>query len=123
MPIYVYKARTLNGENTQGEMTASNETEVVGHLRKRRLVVVSVREKPKDFAIRLGSGIKTKDLVLFTRQFATMINAGLPLVQSLDILASQQSKPRVAGKIRAILAEVEAGSTLADAMRKHRDFF
>jgi type IV pilus assembly protein PilC len=123
MPVYVYKARTLNGENTQGEMTASNETEVVGHLRKRRLVVVSVREKPKDFNISFGSGIKTKDLVLFTRQFATMINAGLPLVQSLDILAAQQAKPKVAAKIRAILGDVEAGSTLADAMRKHRDFF
>jgi type IV pilus assembly protein PilC len=123
MPVYLYKARTLNGENTQGEMTASNETEVVGHLRKRRLVVVSVREKPKEFNISLGSGIKTKDLVLFTRQFATMINAGLPLVQSLDILAAQQAKPKVAAKIRAILGDVEAGSTLADAMRKHRDFF
>jgi len=123
MPVYLYKARTLNGENTQGEMTASNETEVVGHLRKRRLVVVSVREKPKEFNFSFGSGIKTKDLVLFTRQFATMINAGLPLVQSLDILAAQQAKPKVAAKIRAILGDVEAGSTLADAMRKHRDFF
>jgi type IV pilus assembly protein PilC len=123
MPVYMYKARTLNGENTQGEMTAANETEVVGHLRKRRLVVVSVREKPKEISFSLGGGIKTKDLVLFTRQFATMINAGLPLVQSLDILAAQQAKPKVAAKIRAILGDVEAGSTLADAMRKHRDFF
>jgi type IV pilus assembly protein PilC len=123
MPTYLYKARTINGENTQGEISASNEAEVVGLLRKRRLVIVGVREKPKEFSINLGSGIKTKDLVLFTRQFATMINAGLPLVQSLDILAAQQPKKKVAEKIRAILADVEAGSTLADAMRKHRDFF
>lgn len=123
MPVYLYKARTLNGENAHGEIAAANESEVVGHLRKRRLVVVNIREKPKDFSFSLGKGIKTKDLVLFTRQFATMINAGLPLVQSLDILASQQAKPRVAAKIRAVLSEVEGGSTLADSMRKHRDFF
>ncbi|MFN2420029.1 MAG: type II secretion system F family protein [Gemmatimonadota bacterium] len=123
MPTYMYKARTLNGENTQGEVNAATEAEVVGHLRKRRLVVVSVREKPKEVSISIGKRVKTKDLVLFTRQFATMINAGLPLVQSLDILASQQSKPKVAAKIRGLLAEVESGSTLADAMRKHRDFF
>jgi len=123
MPTYLYKARTVNGENTQGEMSAATEAEVVGLLRKRRLVIVSVKEKPKEIKFNLGSGVKTKDLVLFTRQFATMINAGLPLVQSLDILAEQQAKPRVAEKIRAILGDVEAGSTLADAMRKHRDFF
>ena len=123
MPMYLYKARTVNGENTQGEMSAATEAEVVGLLRKRRLVIVSVKEKPKEIKFNLGSGVKTKDLVLFTRQFATMINAGLPLVQSLDILAEQQAKPRVAEKIRAILGDVEAGSTLADAMRKHRDFF
>jgi type IV pilus assembly protein PilC len=123
MPTYLYKARTLSGESTQGEVNAATESEVVGHLRKRRLVVVSVKEKPKEVSISIGKGVKTKDLVLFTRQFATMINAGLPLVQSLDILASQQSKPKVAEKIRALLGEVESGSTLADAMRKHRDFF
>src|SRR5688500_1131104 len=123
MPTYMYKARTLNGENTQGEVNAATESEVVGHLRKRRLVVVSVKEKPKEVSISLGKRVKTKDLVLFTRQFATMINAGLPLVQSLDILASQQPKPKVAQKIRAILSDVESGSTLADSMRRHRDFF
>jgi type IV pilus assembly protein PilC len=123
MPVYLYKARTVNGDSTQGEISASSESEVVGHLRKRRLVVVNVREKPKEVSFSLSKGFKTKDLVLFTRQFATMINAGLPLVQSLDILAAQQPKPKVAAKIRAILTDVESGSTLADAMRRHRDFF
>src|SRR5688572_31343565 len=123
MPTYMYKARTLNGESTQGEVNATTESEVVGHLRKRRLVVVSVREKPKEVSISIGKGVKTKDLVLFTRQFATMINAGLPLVQSLDILATQQPNKRAAEKIQAVLSDVESGSTLADAMRRHRDFF
>jgi type IV pilus assembly protein PilC len=123
MPVYTYKARTVAGESQSGEMTASTEADVVGQLRRRRLVVVSVREKPKELKFSLGGRIKTKDLVLFTRQFATMINAGLPLVQSLDILATQQANKRAAEKIRAVLSDVESGSTLADAMRRHRDFF
>ncbi|MBW3661080.1 MAG: type II secretion system F family protein [Gemmatimonadetes bacterium] len=123
MPTYVYKARTVGGETQSGELTASSESDVVGLLRRRRLVVTSVKEKPKEISFSLGGRVKTKDLVLFTRQFATMINAGLPLVQSLDILASQQENPKVAAKIKALLNNVESGSTLADAMRHHREFF
>ena len=123
MQTFVYKVRTPGGESQSGEITASNEAEVVGQLRRRRLVVLSVKPKPKEIKISLRKGVKTKDLVHFTRQFATMINAGLPLVQSLDILASQQTKPKVAEKIRTLLREVEAGSTLADSMRRHDDFF
>jgi type IV pilus assembly protein PilC len=124
MPIYTYKARTVGGESQTGEMTASTEADVVGQLRRRRLVVVSVREKPKELKLSLGGRrIKTKDLVLFTRQFATMINAGLPLVQSLDILANQQPNKKAAEKIAAVLSDVESGSTLADAMGRHKDFF
>ena len=102
---------------------AATEADVVGQLRRRRLVVVSVKEKPKELKLSLGGRVKTKDLVLFTRQFATMINAGLPLVQSLDILAAQQPNKRAAEKIRSVLSDVESGSTLADAMRRHKDFF
>ncbi|HET6637457.1 MAG TPA: type II secretion system F family protein [Gemmatimonadota bacterium] len=123
MPVFTYRARTVGGENQSGEITATTEADVVGQLRRRRLVVVSVKEKPKDIKFSFGGRVKTKDLVLFTRQFATMINAGLPLVQSLDILATQQPNKRAAEKIRAVLSDVESGSTLADAMRRHRDFF
>lgn len=123
MPTFVYRARTMGGESQNGEVTAANEAEVVGQLRRHRLVVVSVKPKSKEFKIPLRKGVKTKDLVHFTRQFATMINAGLPLVQSLDILASQQTKPRVAEKLSALLRDVEAGSTLADAMRRQSGFF
>ncbi|HJU86293.1 MAG TPA: type II secretion system F family protein [Gemmatimonadota bacterium] len=123
MPVYTYKARTVGGESQSGEITASTEADVVGQLRRRRLVVVSVKEKPKDIKFSIGGRVKTKDLVLFTRQFATMINAGLPLVQSLDILAAQQPNKKAAEKIRAVLNDVESGSTLADSMRRHRDFF
>ena len=123
MPLYVYKARTVAGESQSGEINASTEADVVGQLRRRRLVVVSVKEKPKEIKLSFGRKVKTKDLVLFTRQFATMINAGLPLVQSLDILAAQQPNKRAAEKIRSVLSDVESGSTLADAMRRHKDFF
>jgi type IV pilus assembly protein PilC len=123
MPIYVYKARTVGGDSQSGEMNAATEADVVGQLRRRRLVVVSVKEKPKELKLSFGGRVKTKDLVLFTRQFATMINAGLPLVQSLDILAAQQPNKRAAEKIRAVLSDVESGSTLADAMGRHKDFF
>ncbi|MGH7549600.1 MAG: type II secretion system F family protein [Gemmatimonadota bacterium] len=123
MRTFVYRARAADGTSQSGEITAGSEAEVAGQLRSRRLVVVSVRPKPRTIEISLKRGPGTKDLVVFTRQFATMIGAGLPLVQSLDTLAAQQSKPRVSGKIRAVLREVQAGATLADAMRRQRDFF
>ncbi|HUF89877.1 MAG TPA: type II secretion system F family protein [Gemmatimonadota bacterium] len=123
MPVYLYKARTVGGESQSGEINAATEADVVGQLRRRRLVVVSVKPKPKELNFTIGGRIKNKDLVLFTRQFATMINAGLPLVQSLDILAAQQPNKRAAEKISAVLNDVESGSTLADAMSRHKDFF
>ena len=123
MPVWVYKARTVGGESQSGEISANSEADVVGQLRRRRLVVISVKPKPKEIKLSFGGRVKTKDLVLFTRQFATMINAGLPLVQSLDILANQQPNKRVAEKIRAVLSDVESGSTLADAMGRQKDFF
>jgi type IV pilus assembly protein PilC len=123
MPVWVYKARTVGGESQTGEVSAASEADVVGQLRRRRLVVISVKEKPKELKLSFGGRVKTKDLVLFTRQFATMINAGLPLVQSLDILAAQQPNKRAAEKIKAVLSDVESGATLADAMGRHKDFF
>jgi type IV pilus assembly protein PilC len=120
---FLYKARGADGSSQSGEVLAASEAEAVGQLRRRRLSVVSVRPKPRSFEITFRRGASTKDLVVFTRQFATMISAGLPLVQSLDTLSAQQSKAKVAEKIRAVLREVQSGATLADAMRRQRDFF
>jgi type IV pilus assembly protein PilC len=120
---FLYKARGADGSSQSGEVLAASEAEAVGQLRRRRLSVVSVRPKPRSFEISFRKGASTKDLVVFTRQFATMISAGLPLVQSLDTLGAQQSKAKVAEKIRAVLREVQSGATLADAMRRQRDFF
>ena len=123
MPTYVYRARAADGSSQTGEIVAGSEDEAVGQLRRRRLVALSVRPKPRSIELSLRRAASTKDLVVFTRQFATMIGAGLPLVQSLDTLAAQQSRPRVSEKIRGVLREVQSGATLADAMRRQRDFF
>jgi type IV pilus assembly protein PilC len=119
MTDYVWRARTLQGEVQTGELEAENEGAVVGQLRRRRLIVLSVRPKPKDIKISFGERVGIKDLVIFTRQFATMINAGLPLVQSLDILGQQTLKKSFAARIKQVLSDVEAGNTLADSLRKH----
>lgn len=78
-----------------------------------------MREKPKQFQIQFGTGIATRDIVIFTRQFATMINSGLPLVQSLDILGEQTENQALAKVLGEVLYDVESGHTLADAMGRH----
>jgi type IV pilus assembly protein PilC len=87
------------------------------------MIPVSVREKQKQIAFKIGSGVSTKDVVIFTRQFATMINSGLPLVQSLDILAEQTENVWLRKTIQEVLYDVESGHTLADAMGKHPKVF
>jgi type IV pilus assembly protein PilC len=125
MPVFVWKGRTLAGEAQSGEIEVGRQDEAVELLRKRKILVTSMR--PRGGGLRMpklgGSGVTTKDLAIFTRQFATMISAGLPLVQCLDILAKQASKPSFGRVIGDVTREVEAGSTLADALGKHKDVF
>jgi type IV pilus assembly protein PilC len=126
MPTFSYAARTLQGELTNGEIDLRSRDDVVGYLRKQKLIPVKVEEKKQGLGqieIKFGTGIKTKDIVIFTRQFATMINAGLPLVQSLDILAKQTENKYLAEVIGKVLHDVESGNTLADSMRNHPKVF
>jgi len=125
MPVYVWKGRTMAGEAQAGELTFERQEEAVDFLRKKRIMVTSMKEKPKGFNFKMpgGGGVSTKDMAIFTRQFATMISAGLPLVQCLDILAAQASKPAFGKVIADVTREVEAGSTLADALGKHKKVF
>src|SRR2546430_17426100 len=123
MPVFEYTARNVKGEIVQNKGEFATRDDVLAHLRKNRLVVVQVREAPKAFKIRFGPGIKTRDVVIFTRQFATMINAGLPLVQALDILAQQTENKFLADVTRAVVYDVESGHTLADALRKRPKAF
>jgi len=123
MPVFTYSARTLTGEIQNGEIELPSREEVVGYLRKQRLLPVSVRAKPKEINLSIGTGVKTREIVIFTRQFATMINSGLPLVQSLSILAEQTENAKFRTIITEVLHDIEAGQTLADALRKHPKIF
>ena len=122
MPIYQWKARTRQGTLKKGEIEAVNDQAVMAQLRGQMLMPVSVKEKAKDvteFLKFFKQGIKVRELVIFTRQFATMIDAGLPLVQCLDILAEQNPNKRFKEIIRQVRQDVEQGSTFAEALRKH----
>jgi type IV pilus assembly protein PilC len=124
MPMFEYTARSQTGQIQKGQLDVPTRDDVSAHLRKNRLILVSVREAPKQIKLSVGgTRIKTRDVVIFTRQFATMINAGLPLVQSLNILASQTENKALAEITRAVVYDVESGNTLADAFSKHPKAF
>src|SRR5690606_11910192 len=123
MPVFTYSARALTGELQSGEIELPSREEVVGYLRRQRLVPVAVKAKPKDISISFGTGVKMREVVIFTRQFSTMIAAGLPLVQSLSILAEQTENPKFATIITAVLNDIQAGQTLPDSMKKHPEIF
>ena len=122
MPTFTYTARTLTGELKSATMEAPSRDEVVNQLKRQRLNVVKVDEQAKQK--KPGSGkITMRDIVIFTRQFSTMINAGLPLVQALDILAKQSESKGLQEVTRAVVFDVESGHTVADALRRHPKAF
>jgi len=125
MPTFTYSARNASGEMQSGEVDVKDRDEVIGFLRKQRLIPLKIEQKKGGFdlgALMAGS-VTTRDIVIFTRQFATMINSGLPLVQSLDILAKQSENKALRKVIEQVLYDVESGQTLADAMREHEKVF
>jgi len=121
MPAFTYTARTVNGELRTATIDAPSREDVVAQLRRQRLSIVKVDEDTKPKKAR-GS-IKMRDIVIFTRQFSTMINAGLPLVQALDILAKQSENKALAAATRELVFDVESGHTVADALAKHPNAF
>ena len=124
MATFTYTARTATGDIQSGERDAKSRDEIVNFLRTQRLTPVKIEEKQKKASPGFMAGtIPTKDVVIFTRQFATMINSGLPLVQSLDILAKQSENKMLQKVIGEVLYDVESGQTLADAMRSHPKVF
>ena len=97
MPAYVFKGKTRAGAATSGERNADSKDAVIAMLRREQILVTSVKEKGKEFALpKFGTGITHKDVAIFVRQFSVMIDAGLPLVQCLEILGSQQDNPNFA---------------------------
>jgi len=124
MAMYEYTAKNAtSGQILKGQLDVPTKDEVIAYIRKNRMILVSVREAPRSINISFGGGIKTRDVVIFTRQFSTMINAGLPLVQSLNILAQQTENKALQTVTKAVVYDVEAGNTLADALDKHPKAF
>jgi len=122
---FVWKGKTAKGEVLSGEYEAVSRNEVGEHLRKRRITITSIKKKPKEIKLAFlqRKGVGVKDLAVFTRQFATMVNAGLPLVQCLDVLGRQLDKPHFKEVVQKVTADVEGGSTLAEALEKHPAVF
>jgi type IV pilus assembly protein PilC len=124
MPAYVWKGKTRDGKVVSGERVADNKESVMALLRRDQILVSSVKEKGRELALpKLGGGVPAKDLAIFTRQFSVMIDAGLPLVQCLEILGTQQENKTFAKVLQQTRMDVEGGASLADAMRKHPKAF
>lgn len=120
MPLFTYTARTAQGEIRSATLEAASRDEVVAQLRRQELTVIKVERPPK---VKLSGSIPMRDIVIFTRQFSTMINSGLPLVQSLDILSKQSENPTLQAVTRQVVFDVESGYTVADALAKHPNAF
>jgi type IV pilus assembly protein PilC len=117
MATFTYTARAFNGDLRTATIDASSRDDVIAQLRKQRLSVVKIDQ---DASKKIGKGsIKTRDVVIFTRQFSTMINSGLPLVQALTILAEQTDNKALAEVTKKVVFDVESGNTVADALSKH----
>jgi len=126
MPIFTYRGRARGGRLITGQVEASTPLAVAAQLRQRRILATSVREKPEPLRLKIpgfGGRVKDKDLTVFTRQIATMINAGLPLVQSLEGLASQQPNKQFQRILTKIREDVEGGSTFAASLKQHPTVF
>jgi len=126
MSVYTWQGKTRDGSVKKGELEAKSSEAVSAQLRAQGIVPGKVKEKPKDISeifTFLQPKVKVKDLVVFTRQFAVMVDAGLPLVQCLQILGDQEENPTFKKAINQVRSDVESGATFAEALRKHPKIF
>lgn len=126
MPVYLWKGKNSYGDKRDGKYEANDEAAVYSYLKKIRITPSSVKEQPKDIFENIAffqPKVTGRDIVIFTRQLSTMIDAGLPLVQSLEILANQQENVTLKKILREIKSDVETGMTFADSMKKHPQAF
>jgi type IV pilus assembly protein PilC len=123
MAEFVWEARARTGEMRKGAMEAESEDAVNQRLRAQQLQPTKVKKKPREFQFQLGTGVSSKDIVTFTRLFATMIDAGLPIVQCLDILQGQTDNKLFANVLRDVKSSVEQGATFSDSLRRHPKVF
>ena len=118
MPTFEWKGTARNGQVQSGVLVADSKDSVVAMMRRQQIVITAVKEKGKEIAVpRFGGGVPAQMIAIFTRQFSVMIDAGLPLVQCLEILGSQQENKTFRRTLIQIRQDVESGSNLADAMR------
>ena len=124
MPDYKYQGTSRSGSSVSGVMTASNKTELASLLKRQQITATKMTEKGKEFSVpTFGGGVKAKELAIFTRQFSVMIDAGLPLVQCLEILAGQQENKVFQKVLTGTRSQVEGGATLSAAMRSSPKVF
>ncbi|MFH1686602.1 MAG: type II secretion system F family protein [bacterium] len=123
MPVFVYKGKTLAGAAVDGELKAATRQDLERVLRQNRIIVNSIHKKAPEIQFKFGTGIKKVDISRFTRQFATMIGAGLPLVQCLEILSAQVENKALAKIIDKVREGVQGGSTLSESMGRHPKIF
>ena len=127
MGTFAYTGRNRQGVVKKGEVSARTRDEAMEQLRRQNIVVINLDERAVKegggWTFELGGGVTDKDLVIFTRQFATMINAGLPLIQALEILASQSENKQLRKAVGEVRIQVEGGATFADALQKHPKVF
>jgi type IV pilus assembly protein PilC len=122
--VFLWEGKTRQGTVQKGEIAANNKDEVMALLRRQNIMPVNVTAKPREIKISFGAPkITDKDIVIFTRQLATMIDAGLPLVQCLEILGSQTENKALSKIITQVRTDVESGATFADALKKHPKVF
>ncbi|TET24645.1 MAG: type II secretion system F family protein, partial [Candidatus Aminicenantes bacterium] len=126
MPVYKWVAETKKGKVLKGELEAADERIAQLQLKRRNLTIKKIKAKPKDLFENVAffqPKITAKDVVIFTRQFSTMIDAGLPLVQGLTILAEQTENKTFQNVLKKVTRDVEGGSSLAEALKKHPKVF
>src|SRR5271163_4656595 len=125
MPVFTFSGKSENGEKISGERVAPNKQALAAQLRRERITPGAIREKGKEFVMpTFGSGkVGTKEIAIFFRQFSVMIDAGLPLVQCLEILAANQENQAFQKVLTGVRTTVEGGSTLANAMRQFPKVF
>jgi type IV pilus assembly protein PilC len=125
MPSFTWSGRTRGGQTQEGVLLADSRDAAVATLRRQQIAVTSIREKGREVRVlpRLARGISQKRIAIFTRQFSVMLDAGLPLVQCLEILGEQEENPVFAQVIDKVRNDVESGSSLAEAMRRHPKAF
>lgn len=121
--VFKWEGKTRQGVIQKGELAANTKEEVMALLRRQNILPMSVTAKPKELRLSFGTGITDKDIVVFTRQLATMIDAGLPLVQCLQILGDQTENKTLAKVVTQVRSDVESGSTFAEAIKKHPKVF